>query len=99
MMESLFDTIAGLKTCNFITKETATQVFSCDEIKLGVLISQRFSLNRLYTDKLINSCAKVSFFCKFTKFFKEYLRIAHPEKVFCANRITRIIYSRMVIFK
>ena len=30
VLESLFDEVAGLEACNFIKKETQTQVLSCE---------------------------------------------------------------------
>ena len=34
MLESLFNKIEELKACNFITKETPTQVYSCEYFKI-----------------------------------------------------------------
>ena len=34
MLESFFNTAAGLKVSNFIEKETQTQLFSCEYCKI-----------------------------------------------------------------
>ena len=34
VLESLFDKVKGLMACNFIKKETLTQVFSCEYHKM-----------------------------------------------------------------
>ena len=34
MLESLFNKVTGLMACNFIKKETPTQVFSCEYHKM-----------------------------------------------------------------
>ena len=42
VLESLFDEVAGLQACNFIKKETQTQVLSCEfwEILENTFFSQ-----------------------------------------------------------
>ena len=53
-MESLFNKVAGLKACNFIKKDTSTQLFSCEycEIFKNTSFEEHLWTSVSYFDKL-----------------------------------------------